>query len=149
MCHFKCKSFSELTIDELYDIMALRQEVFIVEQACPYLDADGKDQQAFHLMGFDKDEKLISYARIAPKGVPYENYISISRIVSSPSVRGKGVGKKLIIESLNTIEKLFNSQAIKISAQCYLIKFYNSFGFETIGEEYLEDNIPHIAMICK
>lgn len=149
MCHFKCKSFSELTIDELYDIMALRQEVFIVEQACPYLDADGKDQQAFHLMGFDKDEKLISYARIAPKGVPYENYISISRIVSSPSVRGKGVGKKLIIESLNTIEKLFNSQAIKISAQCYLIKFYNSFGFETIGEEYLEDNIPHIAMIRK
>ena len=147
MCHFKCKSFSELTTDELYEIMALRQEVFVVEQNCPYLDADGKDQLSWHLLGFDKAEKLIAYARIAPKGVPYENYISIGRIVSAPSVRGKGVGKRLIIESLNTIEKLFNRQAIKISAQCYLIKFYISFGFETVGEEYLEDNIPHIAMI--
>jgi len=147
MCHFKCKSFSELTTDELYEIIALRQEVFVVEQDCPYLDADGKDQQAWHLTGFDKDEKLIVYARIAPKGVFYENYVSISRIVSSPSVRGKGMGKKLIIESLVTIEKLFSNQEIKISAQCYLTRFYNSFGFETIGEEYLEDNIPHIAMI--
>jgi len=147
MCHYKCKSFSELSIDELYEIMALRQEVFVVEQDCPYLDADGKDQQALHLMGFDKNKKLISYARIAASGVFYENYISIGRIVSAPSVRGKGVGKKLIIESLDTIDKLFNSKAIKISAQCYLIRFYKSFGFEIIGEEYLEDNIPHIAMI--
>lgn len=147
MCYFKCKTFSELTIDELYEIMVLRQEVFIIEQDCPYLDADGKDQQAWHLMGFDKDEKLIAYSRIVPQGVSYKNYPSIGRIVSSPSVRGKGIGKKLITACLETTEKLFKDQPVKISAQSYLIKFYESFGFEPIGEEYLEDNIPHVAMI--
>ena len=80
-------------------------------------------------------------------GISYEKYVSIGRIVSSPSVRGKGVGKKLIVESLKNIKELFREQPIKISAQCYLIKFYQSFGFETTGEEYLEDNIPHIAMV--
>ncbi len=147
MCHFKYKPFSELENEELYEIMALRQEVFVVEQDCPYLDADGKDQPAWHLMGFDKNEKLIAYSRIVPSGVSYKNYVSIGRIVSSPSIRGKGVGKKLMIESLATVEKLFKGQSIKISAQCYLTRFYESFGFETTGEEYLEDNIPHIAMI--
>ena len=147
MCHFKCKSFSELTNEELYEIMALRQEVFVVEQDCPYLDADGKDQPAWHLMGFDKNGKLIAYSRIVPQGISYENYPSIGRIVSSPSVRGKGIGKKLMAENLEWGQKLFKNQAIKISAQCYLVKFYNSFGFESVGEEYLEDNIPHIAMI--
>lgn len=147
MCHFKCKSFSELTIDELYEIMVLRQEVFVVEQDCPYLDADGKDQDAWHLMGFDKNEKLIAYSRIVPRGISYENYPSIGRIVSSPAVRGKGIGKKLISASLEATDKLFEDQRVKISAQCYLMKFYESFGFEAIGEEYLEDNIPHITMI--
>ena len=147
MCHFKCKSFSDLSLDELYEIMALRQQVFVVEQDCPYLDADGKDQLAWHLMGFDKNEKLIAYSRIVPQGISYENYPSIGRIVSSPSVRGKGVGKKLMVENLEWVEKLFKNKPVKISAQCYLIKFYESFGFKTIGEEYLEDNIPHIAMI--
>jgi ElaA protein len=147
MCYFKCKPFSELTTDELYELMALRQEVFVVEQNCPYLDADGKDQQAWHLMGFDKNEKLIAYARIAPQGVFYENYVSIGRIVTSPSVRGKGIGKKLMVACFEAIEKLFKNQPVKISAQYYLIRFYESFGFETIGEQYLEDDIPHIAMI--
>ena len=147
MFNFKCKTFSTLSIDELYEIMALRQEVFVVEQDCPYLDADGKDQHAWHLMGFDENEKLVAYSRIVPKGVSYENYPSIGRIVSSPSTRGKGVGKKLMIVSLDQVDRLFNNQPVKISAQCYLIKFYESFGFKTTGEEYLEDNIPHIAMI--
>ena len=147
MCRFKCKPFYELSLDELYALMALRQEVFVVEQDCPYLDADGKDQNAWHMMGFDKNEKLIACARIASRGVFYENYASIGRIVSAPSVRGKGVGKKLIYACLEEVEKLFQKQPIKISAQCYLIRFYESFGFETTGEEYLEDNIPHIAMI--
>ena len=147
MCYFRCKPFSELNVDELYEIMALRQEVFVVEQDCPYLDADGKDQHAWHLMGFDKNDTLIAYARIVPPGISYENYVSIGRIVSSPSVRGKGTGKKLMEASLDAVKKLFNNQPIKISAQCYLIRFYESFGFKTTGTEYLEDNIPHIAMI--
>ena len=107
MCHFKCKSFSELSPGELYEIMALRQEVFVVEQDCPYLDADGKDQFAWHVMAFDRSEKLIAYSRIVPKGISYKNYPSIGRIVSSPSVRGKGVGKKLIKASLDATKKLF------------------------------------------
>ncbi len=147
MCYFKCKPFSELNVDELYEIMALRQEVFVVEQDCPYLDADGKDQHAWHLMGFDKNDTFITYARIVPPGISYENYVSIGRIVSSPSVRGKGTGKKLMEASLDVVKKLFNNQPIKLSAQCYLIRFYESFGFKTTGMEYLEDNIPHIAMI--
>lgn len=132
---------------ELYQLMALRQEVFVVEQNCPYLDADGKDQNAWHLMGFDENENLIACARMGPHGVFYENYASIGRIVSAPSVRGKGIGKKLMNVCLETAEKLFNNQPIKISAQCYLIRFYESFGFKTTGKQYLEDNIPHIAMI--
>ena len=147
MYFFECKPFYQLTHDELYQIMALRQEVFVVEQDCPYLDADGKDQSSWHLMGFDQSKKLVAYSRLVPRGISYEKYVSIGRIVSSPGVRGKGVGKKLIVESLKNIKELFREQPIKISAQCYLIKFYQSFGFETTGEEYLEDNIPHIAMV--
>ena len=147
MCNFINKPYSELSLDELYEIMVLRQEVFVVEQDCPYLDADGKDQQAWHLMGFDKKEKLVAYSRIVPRGISYKNYPSIGRIVSSPSVRGNGIGKKLMIASIGTSENLFKGQPIKISAQCYLIKFYESFGFKPEGKEYLEDNIPHIAMI--
>lgn len=147
MCYFKCKTFSELSLDELYEIMALRQEVFVVEQDCPYLDADGKDQDSWHLTGVDKNGKLIAYARIVPQGISYKNYPSIGRIITAASVRGKGVGKKLLLASLEATGKLFEGQAIKISAQCYLIKFYESFGFKTSGEEYLEDNIPHIAML--
>ena len=147
MCNFITKPYSELSLDELYEIMALRQEVFVVEQDCPYLDADGKDQQAWHLMGFDKKEKLVAYSRIVPQGISYKNYPSIGRIVSSPSVRGNGIGKKLMIATIESTENLFKGQPVKISAQCYLINFYKSFGFRTEGKEYLEDNIPHIAMI--
>ncbi len=147
MFHFKCIPFSALTTEELYKLMALRQEVFVVEQNCPYLDADGKDQNAWHLMGFDDDGKLIAYARIAPKGITYDNYISIGRIATATTVRRKGFGKKLMDVCFEKIEKLFGTEPIKISAQCYLIQFYESFGFKTVGEEYLEDDIPHIAMI--
>lgn len=147
--NFKCVHFSYLTIRELYDIMALRQAVFIVEQNCPYLDADGKDLQSWHLMGFDDDKNLVAYTRLLPKGVSYENYASIGRVVSSASVRGQGAGKILMQESINQMKIIFPNEPVKISAQSYLLRFYESLGFESTGESYLEDDIPHTSMILK
>ena len=126
--------------------MVLRQEVFVVEQDCPYLDADGKDQMAHHLMGY-LDNQLVAYTRLVPKGISYEKYISIGRVITAQSVRRGGYGKELMKRSIQQIRILYGQQAIKISAQCYLLKFYKGLGFEPVGEEYLEDNIPHIAMI--
>lgn len=142
----ECKAFKELSTIELYDIMNLRQEVFVVEQECAYLDADGKDQVSYHLTMKDGDN-LIVYARLLPKGVSYPDFASIGRVVTSSKVRSKGLGKKIMISALNYCEKLFPSQSIKISAQTYLENFYKGFKFETTGEAYLEDDIPHIAMI--
>lgn len=146
---FKCVSFYRLNLDEIYACMALRQEVFVVEQDCPYLDADGKDQDAWHLMGFDEEGDLLAYSRLLPKGISYEKYASIGRVVTSQKVRGKGVGITLMEASKKWCKQLFPNDPIKISAQTYLLKFYTNLGFESVGEEYLEDNIPHIGMILK
>lgn len=143
----KCLHFHELSLEELYQIMALRQEVFIVEQDCPYLDADGKDQGSWHMMGFDDQSQLIAYTRLVPKGISYNDYPSIGRVVTAKSARGTGAGKKIMTHSIDWLQKKIGQEPIKISAQCYLLKFYNALGFNAIGEEYLEDNIPHIAMI--
>jgi ElaA protein len=144
------KIFEALSALELYEIMALRQEVFVVEQNCPYLDADGVDLHAYHLMMRDEKSKLIAYTRLIPTEVSYSGYTSIGRVVSSPSVRGKGVGKLLMEQSIEAIKAYFGTTfPIKIGAQSYLLDFYRSFGFESIGEEYLEDNIPHTKMILK
>lgn len=144
---FRCVHFSRLTLTELYQIMALRQEVFIVEQNCPYLDADGKDLACWHLMGFDGQEQIVAYTRLLPKGISYEEYPSIGRVVTSPQVRLTGVGKELMQASLDWMSRLFGNGPIKIGAQKYLERFYNTFGFRQSGEEYLEDGIPHIPMI--
>ena len=149
MLHWNCKPFYELNLDELYAMMQLRQEVFVVEQDCAYLDADGLDQKAWHLMGWDDKKQLIAYSRLLPKGLSYSEYAAIGRVVTSNKVRGKGVGKQLMGETIKHIKQIFDTSTIKISAQCYLIRFYESFGFFSIGEEYLEDGIPHIAMIRK
>jgi ElaA protein len=147
--NFRCLPFSELTVYELYNIMALRQEVFIVEQNCAYLDADGKDLKSWHVMGFDTEGVLVAYTRLLPQGVAYDNYASIGRVVSSPKARGLGYGKILIHESISQIKKLFPNQPVKIGAQSYLLRFYQSLGFESTGEEYLEDGIPHTSMIFR
>lgn len=147
MTTFTCKKFDELSLHELYGILALRQEVFVVEQDCPYLDADGKDQHSWHLMGVDEKGKLVAYTRLLPKGISYEKYPSIGRVVTSPSARGGGIGRELMERSLWWMEQLFPQEAIKISAQCYLEKFYKSLGFEIVGAEYLEDGIPHYPML--
>lgn len=146
---FHCLSFQRLSVQELYDIMALRQKVFVVEQDCPYLDADGKDIEGHHLMGYDLSGHLLACTRLLPKGVSYPDFASIGRVVSSPDHRGQGIGVRLMQESIRWSRLLFPGDRIKIGAQCYLTRFYESFGFETIGDTYLEDGIPHIKMILK
>lgn len=149
MISFTCLFFDDLSNRALYEIMALRQEVFVVEQNCPYQDCDGKDLFSWHLLGRDANGKLICYTRILPKGVAYENHISIGRVVSSPSVRGTGAGKTLMEESIRRCRALFGDAPIKIGAQTYLLRFYESLGFRSTGEEYLEDGIPHTKMILE
>jgi ElaA protein len=141
------KPFAELTPNELYSILQLRNEVFIVEQNCAYQDLDNKDLKSWHLMGMKKN-KLVAYSRLLAPGISYRES-SIGRIVSSPSARKTGMGKKLMHESIDQIKNLFKTDTIRIGAQLYLKKFYESFGFIQDGDTYLEDNIPHIIMLRK
>lgn len=147
MINWKIKKFHELTVDELYSILQLRSEVFVVEQNCVYHDPDGKDQYAWHLMG-TKDGKLIAYTRIFPAGITY-NEPAIGRVVTSPLKRKGGLGKELMQRSIEQCEKLFGKTSITLGAQLYLKKFYESLGFIVSGEEYIEDGIPHITMTRK
>ncbi len=142
-----CKTFADLTNIQLYEILKLRIEVFVVEQNCPFQDCDDKDQLAYHLMGWE-EEKLLAYSRLLAAGSAYEE-MSIGRVVNSPLHRRSGIGKLLMSKSIETIHELFGSGPIKIGAQLYLIEFYSSFGFIQIGESYLEDGIPHIYMLLK
>lgn len=139
------KKFEELTPFQLYAILQLRNEVFVVEQNCVFQDADDKDQNSHHLMGLDNDQ-LVAYTRIVPPGAIY-NLPSIGRVVTSPSVRKLGVGRELMNRSINAVYDLFGHQPVKIGAQLYLKKFYNSLGFEQVSEVYLEDGIEHIYMV--
>ena len=136
----------ELTASELYIILKLRSEVFVVEQNCVYLDADGKDAGAYHLCGWLNNEVLVAYARLLAPGVSY-NEASIGRVVTSPAHRKDGHGKILMQKAIDHTMDLFNISAIKIGAQQYLIKFYNSVGFSVTSEPYLEDGIPHVEML--
>ncbi len=143
--NWTCKFFDDLSPHELYIIIKLRNEVFVVEQKCVFQDADDKDQKCYHLMGFARKE-LAAYARLVPAGVFYNN-ISIGRIVTSPQYRSIGAGKALMNEALNQCNLLYGQQTIKIGAQLYLKNFYKNFGFKQIGHAYNEDGIPHIKMV--
>lgn len=145
MIRWVLKEFSHLAPAELYSILRLRNEVFIVEQNCAYQDLDNKDLEAWHLMGMEKDQ-LIAYSRLLAPGISYSES-SIGRIVSSPLVRKTGMGKKLMLESIEQIRTLFQTDTIRIGAQLYLKSFYEFFGFVQDGNIYLEDNIPHIIML--
>ncbi|MCZ2337629.1 MAG: GNAT family N-acetyltransferase, partial [Chitinophagales bacterium] len=123
---FTCKHFDELTVGELYDILKLRQKVFIVEQTCLYLDIDDKDLSSFHLSGYTEHGKLICYSRLIPEGISYPDYASIGRVVSDPEFRRNGAGKELMHASIKKCEKLFPDKPIKIGAQTYLKAFYES-----------------------
>ena len=146
---FKCVPFNALTLRQLYDIMALRQIVFVVEQNCPYLDADGKDLSGWHLMALNTEGGLCAYTRLLPTGVAYPDYASIGRVASAPQARGTGAGKAVMEESIKQMGVIFPNKPVKIGAQSYLLKFYESLGFERTDEDYLEDNIPHTVMILK
>jgi len=139
------KKFDDLSPQELYAIMQLRNEVFVVEQNCIFQDADNKDQPSFHLMGWDGGT-LIAYTRIIPAGIAYDQP-SIGRVVTSPKVRGHGIGKILMEGSIEAVKKLFGDADIKLGAQLYLKDFYGSFGFVQSSDIYLEDGIEHIEMI--
>jgi len=139
------KEFSELSTNELYDILQLRSEVFVVEQDCVYQDIDSKDQKAIHVLGF-KNNKLVAYTRIFKPG-DYFNEASIGRVVVAKNERSFDYGHKIMQVSVQVIEEKFQVSKIKISAQLYLKKFYETHNFKQIGEGYLEDGIPHIAMI--
>ena len=143
--HWLLKRFDELTPYQLYAILQLRNEVFVVEQNCVFQDADDKDQNSYHLMGF-LDNKLVAYTRLVPAGVSYEQ-ASIGRVVTSPLVRRSGAGKLLMQQSIDSLYTLFGKVPIKIGAQLYLQHFYESFGFERISDIYLEDGIEHIYML--
>ncbi|MCB9326551.1 MAG: GNAT family N-acetyltransferase [Lewinellaceae bacterium] len=147
--NFQCLPFEQLSLGQLYKIMKLRQEVFVVEQNCPYLDADDKDQESFHLVSWDENGEALAYVRLLPKGLSYPEYASIGRVVTSAKIRRSGGGKQLMQEALLWAKKLFGDTPVKISAQSYLLSFYRNLGFEPIGEEYLEDDIPHRAMILR
>ncbi len=140
------KLFNELSLQELYAILRLRNEVFVVEQNCVYQDTDNKDQKAWHIF-IKENEEIIAYARVFKPGDYFEK-ASIGRVVVNPKFRGQELGKKIMNDSINFIKKL-GFDEIEISAQTYLLKFYNELGFNRVGEEYLEDGLPHCKMIKK
>ncbi len=143
---WSCKAFDFLTPPELYSILQLRSEVFIVEQNCVYQDCDDKDQGSYHFMGWQKN-KLVAYTRLLPAGLSYKE-ISIGRVVTSPLIRRTKIGKELMVRSMNKIHELFGKSPIKIGAQLYLKDFYESLGFAQNSDVYLEDGIEHIKMTC-
>lgn len=141
------KTFAELTTDELYNLLRLRNEVFIVEQNCPFPDLDGKDRECQHILGcVARTNELIAYTRLMPPGLAYQ-HASIGRVVTSAIARRSGQGRVLMQRSIEEIERLYGLVPIEIGAQLYLEKFYESFGFRQIGAGYLEDEIQHIHML--
>ncbi|AMR32815.1 GNAT family acetyltransferase [Mucilaginibacter sp. PAMC 26640] len=142
---FILKTFEDLSVHELYQVLRLRSEIFVIEQQCIYLDADNKDQKCHHLLFFD-DGRLAAYTRLVPAGVSFVE-ISIGRVVVGADFRGKGLARKLMEESIKQAYRVFGTQPIRIGAQFYLKEFYASLGFEQQTEVYLEDDIEHIDML--
>ena len=144
MITFITKTFQELTNKELYQLLQLRSEVFVVEQNCVFLDMDDKDEASYHVLGYYHN-KLVAYTRLVPKGVIYD-VASIGRVVTHASVRKLGFGKLLMEYSISEVRQKLHAEEILIGAQLYLHKFYTSLGFVQEGAMYLEDNIEHIKM---
>ncbi len=141
-----CKSFDDLAVGELYDLLALRSEVFVVEQNCPYQDPDHKDRRAWHCQGIHEGE-LAAYTRIFDLDQSFQGFLSIGRVVVSPRFRKYGFGKEIMEYSIRECYRRFGNHPIKIGAQSYLERFYSELGFRTTGPEYLEDGIPHKIMV--
>ncbi len=139
------KTFDQLTINELHDLLQLRSEVFVVEQDCVYQDIDGKDRKALHIIGL-KDDKIVAYTRCFQPGIYFEE-AAIGRVVVDEAYRKFKYGHDIMKASVVAIKDYYKAETIKLSGQTHLKKFYESHGFEQIGEGYLEDGIPHIAML--
>lgn len=152
--NWELKSFTELSTVTLYDLLALRVNVFIIEQACLYPELDYKDQYCYHLYAFDdslsldesKRPPLLAYLRILPPGVSFEE-VSIGRVIVAEKTRGTGLGRELMHRAFSAIKDIYGNVPIRISAQAYLKNFYESLGFESVSEIYLEDDIPHMEML--
>ena len=144
--NFTTKYFSELTLNEFHDIIALRLKVFVVEQDCVYLDLDGKDKKSYHFFGRDGKGNLVITARILPAGVAYKE-VSIGRVCVDASIRGRKLGPTLMEQVLLFCREEFGLVAIRLSAQAHLENFYKKHGFISTGNTYLEDNIPHVEML--
>ncbi len=138
--------WDELGVDELHDALALRARVFVVEQNCPYLDVDGLDRASRHLLGRDDAGTLVAYLRAVEPGRKYAEP-AIGRVVTAPDARGAGLGHALIAEGLARCAEVWPGRAIRISAQAHLQRYYARHGFQTVGEPYLEDDIPHVEML--
>lgn len=141
------KKFKELDSEEMYKILRLRSEVFVIEQDCIYEDCDGKDEKVYHLYLKDNSE-VVAYLRILPRNISYEE-MSIGRVVVKKSYRGQSIASEMVKRAIQFIEKELDETEIRISAQAHLINFYGSFGFKQVSDEYLEDGIPHIEMLYK
>ncbi len=144
--HWHWSRFHALSLDDLYDALALRSTVFSVEQACAYLDPDGVDRHSSHLLGRDAAGVLQTYLRVVDPGVKYAEP-SIGRVITSPRARGTGLGRVLFAEGVARCTAAWPGQGIRISAQAHLDRFYAGFGFQPVGTVYMEDNIPHLEML--
>jgi ElaA protein len=149
---WQVKPFDELSLNQLYDLLKLRVDVFVVEQTCYYPDLDSnKDQldrnkETLHLLGY-QGEHIVAYLRILAKGQSYEDYISIGRVAIAAEARGSGLGHELMREALSLCEQFFPCENIKISAQEHLVDYYQQHGFKQVSAMYLEDDIPHVSMV--
>lgn len=143
---WQCLSFNQLSTDQLYDLIKLRVDIFVVEQNCPYHDLDNHDRKGgtHHLLGYKNDE-LVAYLRLLPAGTTYDN-VSMGRVATSASARGTGIGHQLLIQGLEHAESLWPKQDIDIGAQEHLQAYYKQHGFNAISAMYLEDDIPHVDM---
>jgi ElaA protein len=139
------RKFEDLKLHELYQVLQLRSEVFVVEQDCVYQDIDGKDHKALHVLGYEGD-LLVAYTRIFPPGV-YFSEAAIGRVVVKKESRNNSYGHEILKASIKAVEDFYQTSKIKLSAQTYLTSFYESHGFKQVGAGYLEDGIPHIAMV--
>lgn len=139
-------SYKDLTLNQFHDIIQLRIDVFVVEQDCPYPELDGKDKKAFHVFGLNDEGETIAVARLLPKGISYKE-ISIGRVATAKKVRHEKIGIELMETSMEFIKTNYPNEPVRISAQSYLVKFYEKFGFKSTGKTYLEDNIPHTEML--
>lgn len=146
MISYNIKPFSNLDPEELYQLIKLRSEVFVVEQACIYQDLDDKDQSCWHILGYDAKNELVAYARIVPPNLSYAEP-SIGRVLVKMTQRKTGSGQSLMHFAIEQTKQKFPSLAIRISAQAYLESFYQNLGFTSLDDRYLEDGIPHLGMI--